>query len=579
MMPTGQTGRWRWTLALAGQFVFVFSILVLSGPGRIDIVDGQTRYEVARSMVDHGDSIIRDPETWFAVYPGRNGENYTNYRFPQTAAGVLAILAADTTGPVSEMRRHFFFSLISPFAAALLALTYSVWFRHLGCSPGASLAWATAGIFCTPSWFYATSTFDDMLGTTTVVMAVAVAWIFRDRRPLLGATLGGLLLAWAVNCKPPLGFFVLPVLAAGYRPQLTLRRQIVPAAIILAEIALGVLAFKLYDWYKFPPGTTEPFDLYVKLYGEIWTWNPLPALMNFAFSPTAGIVWYCPTIILSYIGWRRWRSSQARFCLAALAAAALFTLFICFLPFFKGEPTWGPRYLTPVFALGWVFVPAAAEIKHRLFLGVIMGSGVVVQLLALSMDSQRLFFETPLPIGYYNEHPWFGFHPAFSHLIQRPGEIVRTIRNPERAATFNSAPYPTHAGRFVSPLLVNLPSVVGVMAIPQGIGSQATFLWNWKEGSAWRTQVMYRDAFDRTHFLQAFRPWWASQWYLPEYQRPVDIAGTLMLLGTVSVFGLGLMFVASRSGVRCVSAAGAAPITLFSWSGCQDRTQPTSSST
>src|ERR1700758_5582447 len=112
-----------WPGALFGLFMFVFAVLAISGPGRIDIVDGQTRYEVARSMVDHGDSIIRDPETWFAVYQGRAGEKYTNYRFPQTGLGVLAILAADATGPVNEMRRHFFFSLISPFAAALLALT------------------------------------------------------------------------------------------------------------------------------------------------------------------------------------------------------------------------------------------------------------------------------------------------------------------------------------------------------------------------------------------------------------------------------------------------------------------------
>src|SRR5262249_12398630 len=89
-MPSANPqGKWRWRLALAGQFVFVFAILILSGPGRIDIVDGQTRYEVARSLIDHGDSIIRDPEAWFAVYPGRDGDKYTNYRFPQTGTGLL----------------------------------------------------------------------------------------------------------------------------------------------------------------------------------------------------------------------------------------------------------------------------------------------------------------------------------------------------------------------------------------------------------------------------------------------------------------------------------------------------------
>src|SRR5262245_10919348 len=121
LMPGG----WGW--ALAGQFAAIFAVVALSGPGRIDIVDGQTRYEVARSLVDHGDSIIRDPDVTFAVFSGRDEKRYTPYRFPQTAAGVAAILLADHTGPVAEGRRHFFFTLTSAFAAAVLGVTYTQW--------------------------------------------------------------------------------------------------------------------------------------------------------------------------------------------------------------------------------------------------------------------------------------------------------------------------------------------------------------------------------------------------------------------------------------------------------------------
>src|SRR5438128_1621796 len=83
------------------------------------------------------------------------------------------------------------------------ALAYALWLRGLGFGPAASLGWATAGIFCTPSWFYGTSTFDDILGTTTVVAAVATAFLLKERRPVLGAVLAGLLMGWAVNCKEP----------------------------------------------------------------------------------------------------------------------------------------------------------------------------------------------------------------------------------------------------------------------------------------------------------------------------------------------------------------------------------------
>src|SRR5205085_350592 len=116
-------------MALAGLAVFVFAVVALAGPGRIDIVDGQTRYEVARSLVEHGDSLIRDRYVWFAKIKGRDGQWYTNYRFPQTGLGVVAIWIADATGPVSEPRRHFFFTLISAFCCAVLAGVYAVWFR------------------------------------------------------------------------------------------------------------------------------------------------------------------------------------------------------------------------------------------------------------------------------------------------------------------------------------------------------------------------------------------------------------------------------------------------------------------
>src|ERR1043166_6843922 len=98
-------------VTLLGLFLFVFAILALSGPGRIDIVDGQTRYEVARSLVDHGDSVIRDPDVRYTVFPGRDGRWSPPSRSPQPGAGVAPIVRAAHAGPVSEGRRHFSFVL------------------------------------------------------------------------------------------------------------------------------------------------------------------------------------------------------------------------------------------------------------------------------------------------------------------------------------------------------------------------------------------------------------------------------------------------------------------------------------
>jgi hypothetical protein len=553
-----QSSQFSWLLALAGQFVFVFAILALSGPGRIDIVDGQTRYEVARSLVEHGDSAIRDKEVWFTVYEGRDGARYSEYRFPQSGAGVVAIWVADATGAVSEVRRQFFFSLISPFCGAVLAFTYSVWFRRMGLGPRASLAWATAGIFCTPNWYYSTSTFDDMLGTTTVVLAVVIAWLGRDKRPLLSACAVGLLMAWAVNCKPPLALLALPAFAAFHLSQRPMRMRVVCMAIVAACIFAGVVAYKLYDMYKFPDGIVK----HPELQAGFWTWNPLPGILSLALSPSCGILWYCPTILLSWYGWRRWRETQPLFALAVLIASGLLTLFICFLPFFKGEPTWGPRYLTPIFALAWLFVPAAPEVSRRRLVGVLLTCGALVQLLGLSMDPQRLFYETPLTFDYYYQYPWLGFNPESSHLVQRPREIVETIlgkpyreednkdrpkdKQLRRAPAFSPAPLPTHAGGFTTASVVNIASFMGSLAIPRGTPRAFAAAMDRQAVFGARAKYVFEEAYRHYHIYNAFRPWWVAQWYLAEDIRPVDLSNTVVLLCMVGLAGLVLMLCVSK---------------------------------
>jgi hypothetical protein len=543
------TKRLHWPVALTGQFFVVFAVVALSSPGRIDIVDGQTRYEVARSLVDHGDSIIRDKACWFAVYDGRNGEKYTDYRLPQSLLGVLAIVTADATGPVDETRRQFFFSLISPALAACIGVIYAIWFRRLGQGLGASLAWGAAGVFCTPTWYYGTSTFDDILGTSAIVLAVATAWLGRERRPILGAVVAGLAMAWAVNCKPPLVFFTLVVLAAAYRPTVSLRRQFLPAGLVCLSVVLGVIGYKVYHSYKFPPGTTDVFAAYGKLYGSWTTINPLPGLAGLALSPSCGVLWYCPTLFLSWRGWLAWRERQRLFCMAILATSLMFVASISFLPFFKGEPCWGPRYLTPVFAIVWIFVPAALMTVRMEMAKLVLGLGLMVQLLGLSVDPIRLFVQIPLLWNYFNDYPWLVFDANISHLVQRPRELVEVL-TPQAtpAAEFSPAPLPTHAG-CISAAAPPLTSIVGLMASPCAPGPLNGALGVWPTYNL-EVPIATQNAVHHYHIFNAPRPWVFSQWYLAEEARPVNLGNSIYLLASLGALGLIMTVVSSRHRLR-----------------------------
>lgn len=494
-----------------GLFLFVVAVVSLSGPGRLDIVDGGVRYEVARSLVDHGDVVIRDAQVTFGVLPGRGGQQYSNYRLPHSLAGVLAIWSADATGPRTELRRQFFFTLSSAVACGILALCYALWFRRLGHRSIAAVAWAVAGIFCTPSWFYGTSVFDDILGTMAVVLALTLAWYGRDSKPRLFAVLAGLTLGLAFNCKQPLGLFVLPVLALTVQPQENRRRCLTRMGLVLAGLGAGLLLYEGYEWYKFPPGTTSEHPRLMAQYVPPWPGTPGMAVLVLLFSPAAGVFWYCPTLLLNLVGLVSWLRSHKLFVLSLSAACAGFTAFVCSLIFFKGDLCWGPRYLAPILAVLWIFIPAAAALRSRRYVGTMLAVGLLVQLLGLSVDYHRLYVELRFPSGFYLGHPEIYFDPRAAHLVNRPREIWEILTAKEPAAAYSPASQPT-------------------AAMP--------YLERFERGP---------EAVQKYRVLNSFRPWWASMTFLSPQERPIDLGQTVAVLLVVMLCGLSLMGAALTS--------------------------------
>jgi len=98
------------------------------------------------------------------------------------------------------------------------------------------------------------------------------------------------------------------------------------------------------------------------------------------------------------------------------------------------------------------------------------------------------------------------FDPRNSHLINRPREIVAIWgarhESGERFVPWNGA---------TAALAVISESRPG----PQGV--------------------------ERYKVLNAFRPWWASHWYMPSDQRPVPIGLTFLIMGGTLLSGLGLI--------------------------------------
>jgi hypothetical protein len=500
----------RWALALAGLSLTVFGVMALTGPGRIDIEDGQTRFESGRSLIEHGDTAIRDPRLVWFRFPGRGGLDFTYYRFPQELIAAGCIWIADATGPVVEGRRHFVFSLHGAVVAAALAVAYAIWFRRRGQTPAAAVAWAAGGVFCTPNWYYATSTFDDILGALAVVATVVLADAARKSggwRLVLAAGCVGL----AINCKQPLAVVLVPALALADDPTCPRRVRLGRAAVLGLGLVAGYAAYVMYEAAKFPPDNQAERDaiLATKYPRVFLAGNPVEALLDCIAGPSSGSVWYFPPVLLCAAGLRTWwRAGQRRVVAAVLvafvAAVAVFSL----LTFYKGGVCWGPRYLTPLFALLWLFAPDGVAVLGRPLAGLALTAGVVVQLLGLAIIPERLYLERELPSLFYTVDPWLYFNPALSHLLNRPREVIDALTAPP-APEFTPAPAPTFTLPVMEP-----PYYTG----PRGV-----------------------EGVHRYTLLNTLRPWWATFHHLPPDERPVDLAQAGLVFGGTLAGGLALL--------------------------------------
>lgn len=523
--------------ATVALFTFVFCLLALTSPGRLDIVDAQTRYAVGESLHDFGDSVVRDDRVWWSVFPGRDGQNYSLYRLPHSLIAAASIAVADATGDASEARRHFAFMLASGVAGALLSLVYLAWFLGRGHGLRAALLWSLGGIVCTPAWFYSTSGFDDIFGTLLVVAACAVAARWRccgsPRAVLCGA-----MLAVACNFKQPLAVFVLPVLAMLDDRGRGRGVRLLRAGLVVGVLVAGLAFEKGYQSYKFPFDFWVVNADYLKGYVGLWSGNPLPALLCLALSPGAGALWYSPTLYHSVLGMLRATADDKRLRYAILAAAAVFVGFFACLTFFKGDLSWGPRYITPLIALLWLYLPEGLARIPIFRVRVLFAGSLAIQILSVTVDPHRLYVEREIPAGLGAAWPWMYFYPQASHLLERPREVVQILRSASTPEAFSPCPSPTFAIDAVDPW--NRPTddipdrvrpyhiVSARCRIPAEVG----------EGNG---PAIVR----RYEILNSLRPWWHT---FRRHPAPVDYDSTLLaLLAGLLFAGKAMYFIPRRS--------------------------------
>ena len=105
-----------------GVFLLVGSIYVLVGPGRVDIIDGEYRFEVARNLIRDGSLQIRDP---FLLGAAEGiGGRYSPYGISGSLVAVPLVAVAMVIDPSSLDLQQFVFSFTSAMYGAATAAPY-----------------------------------------------------------------------------------------------------------------------------------------------------------------------------------------------------------------------------------------------------------------------------------------------------------------------------------------------------------------------------------------------------------------------------------------------------------------------
>jgi hypothetical protein len=527
----------RW-LCVAGLFPALLGLYLLTTPGRIDTIDGQWRYDVARNWLDTGQPVVADPyllATRLQLLNRGTGKSYAPYNAAPSLAPIPLMAISRLLPGHSAERDRFAFTLAGPLFGSLLGALLLVGYGWLGVRLRDSLIYTTVFCVATLWWPASVTVFDQNQHAVLLLGAALTAWQSGRRQSLCLAGLAGLLAGLLLDYQevytlalPALGLAVLACPEEGSPDQeATLQRTLDRAALLrLASFGLcccvGLVLFIAFNEVRF--GT----PLVLAKYGRqdipqppIWG-NPLAGLLSLAISPGKGILWFSPPLLLTCLGARRFFHRAPALALTVAGVSMCYLLVIIHLTFFGGDWCWGPRYAIPVmplWALAFPFAAARAP-KPRLLIAPLLGVGLLVQLMGVSLDYQRFFFDRNLPGYFWMSRPWFYF--SHSQLAARPIEILTSIHDglPREAVYFNARPdgqatyWPGYPGR-----------------------SEQPSLWVRQFG------VFYLP-----------RPWWGWMSRIAPERRPVDFATFLILCAGLVASGGSLLLVSLRTRLSQAAA-------------------------
>lgn len=390
-------------------FLLLLSTFLLLSSLRIDSGDGETIYQVTRSLVEGSGFAIPPPSLDAAVVDpfgepippeeldgggpygawGSDGRYYAQYGVGQSLLAAPLYLAGlafyrvsgwGTAGIVSRAA----VMLLNPLVLALTGAALYRLARRLGYGRGPAVGAALLSALATPLWVYSKTFFSEPLVALALVVAVLGALRGDAGRSsgwaLCGAALGGTVLV------KPVALVVAPafLLYAALRAQGRWRAVAGVAGPLLAGLA-GVAAYNQARFGSF---------LDTGYRTAAWNVAPWVGLAGLLISPGKGLMWYCPVLPVGIGGLVILARREGRAAALLSGVAASYLLVHSVYNHWHGGGAWGPRLILPIVPL--LTLPVAEVFRHpprrawlQLALALLLAGSAILQLPAVLVHPGR----------------------------------------------------------------------------------------------------------------------------------------------------------------------------------------------